>query len=215
METESTHHGFGGVASSQAGYIHSMSEQASRSENQLATQAVEGITAAHDYALFVVTTAGGEQLAGCLAGFVTQCSLSPPRFLVCLSKQNHTYRVAERASVLALHLLGRDQIQLASLFGELSGDMADKFSRCDWRFSSAGVPVLRHCPAWVTGRILRHFSVGDHEAFLITVDQGGKGKVRPQLTLQKAPSFSPGHPANNAATPESLSTQTVVAGVER
>ena len=38
-----------------------------------------------DYPMFVVTTAAGGAPAGCLVGFATQCSIDPPRFLVCLS----------------------------------------------------------------------------------------------------------------------------------
>ena len=42
--------------------------------------------------------------------------------LVCISKLNHTYFVAEQAKALALHLLGEDQTEPALLFGEKSGD---------------------------------------------------------------------------------------------
>jgi flavin reductase (DIM6/NTAB) family NADH-FMN oxidoreductase RutF len=68
-----------------------------------------------EFSLFVVTTGNqAGEMSGCLAGLVTQCSIGPPRFLVCISKVNHTYFVAERSETLVLHLLGTDQIDLAS-----------------------------------------------------------------------------------------------------
>ena len=86
-----------------------------------------------DYPMFVVTTAAGGERAGCLVGFATQSSIDPPRFLVCLSKQNRTYRVARDADLLAVHSLPADATDLAELFGGETGDRVDKFAQCDWR----------------------------------------------------------------------------------
>src|SRR5579863_1733043 len=104
-------------------------------------------------------------LSGCLAGFITQCSIQPPRFLVCISKLNHTYFVAEQAKALALHLLGDDQTELASLFGESSGDAICKFDHVGWHTGNKGAPLLDACAAWLEGVVLDRFSAGDHEAF--------------------------------------------------
>ena len=165
---------------------------------------VDAMVAEVDYPLFVVTTAADDEVSGCVAGFVTQCSIEPPRFLVCISKQNHSYLVAEKAAGLALHLLGAEQLEMASLFGELSGDVADKFSQCEWRAGVTGAPVLTDCAAWIEGRILHHFSVGDHAAFIMTTDHGESGPRSGQLTVLEA-----GHPATDAATEETTSRQTI------
>src|ERR1700728_3923 len=82
-----------------------------------------------DYPLYVVTVRSSDaDMSGCLAGFVTQCSIAPPHFLVCISKANHTLAVAERSSGMGLHLLGEDQVELARVFGEETGDLVDKFA---------------------------------------------------------------------------------------
>ncbi len=49
-----------------------------------------------DFPLYVVTARVGDEVSGCLAGFVTQSSLRPVRFLVCVSKVNCTFRVAAK-----------------------------------------------------------------------------------------------------------------------
>lgn len=162
--------------------------------------AMDGLVDRTDYPLYVVTAGVGDEVSGCLAGFVTQCSIRPPRLLACISKQNHTYRLAERAAGLAVHLLGEDQHDLASLFGEQSGDVADKLGRTPWTPGATGAPILTDCSAWVEGHVLWHASAGDHEAFVITADAGGAEGHPGQLTLRAAADLQAGHPATDAAT---------------
>jgi flavin reductase (DIM6/NTAB) family NADH-FMN oxidoreductase RutF len=149
-----------------------------------------------DYPYHVVTAQSPEaDMSGCLAGFVTQCSIDPPNFLVCISKVNHTFGVAERAAGMGLHLLGEDQVDLARLFGEETGDLVDKFASVDWRLGSTGAPLLVDVAVSMEGQILGHFSVGDHEAFLMRGVRSVAGAHPGLLTLRSAPPLQPGHPA--------------------
>ena len=94
-----------------------------------------------DYPYYVVTVRSNDaRMSGCLAGFVTQSSIAPPNFLVCISKANHTFGVAEQSAGVGLHLLGSHQVDLARLFGEETGDEVDKFAACDWRPCSSTLP---------------------------------------------------------------------------
>ena len=108
-----------------------------------------------DYPMFIVTVAHGGERSGCLVGFATQCSIDPPRFLVCLSKANHTYRVARHAELLAVHFVPADAEPLAELFGGETGDRVDKFARCEWHPGPGGVPLLADCPNRFVGRRAR------------------------------------------------------------
>jgi flavin reductase (DIM6/NTAB) family NADH-FMN oxidoreductase RutF len=157
-------------------------------------QLAEGITRAVNYPLYVVTAAAGDQRSGCLAGFITQSSIVPVRFIICISKMNHTFGVAERSTALALHLLGADQRATASIFGEETGDTVDKFAQVPWSEGATGSPLLSECAAWVEGTIISHWSAGDHEAFLISVVDGGAGTHDGQWTLRDASGFQAGHP---------------------
>ena len=149
-----------------------------------------------DYAYFVVTVrAPDADMSGCLAGFVTQCSIEPPNFLVCISKVNHTFGVAELASGMGLHLLGEDQVDLARLFGEETGDLVDKFASVDWRLGSTGAPLLVDTAVSMEGEVLGHFSVGDHEAFLVRGTRAVAGPHKGLLTYRGSPPLEPGHPA--------------------
>jgi flavin reductase (DIM6/NTAB) family NADH-FMN oxidoreductase RutF len=156
--------------------------------------AVDSLIQAVDYPLFVVTAGASGAVSGCMAGFVTQSSLRPVRFIVCVSKVNHTFAVAERASGLALHLLGADQRDMASLFGERTGDSTDKFERVQWSSGATQAPLLADCAAWVEGPILDRMSAGDHEAYLMAISDGGSGPREGQFLLSDAADFEPGHP---------------------
>jgi flavin reductase (DIM6/NTAB) family NADH-FMN oxidoreductase RutF len=149
-----------------------------------------------DYPMFVVTTAVGEQRAGCLIGFATQASIHPRRFLAGLSDKNHTYRVATTAQRLAVHVLGQGEGDLARLFGSQTGDEVDKFAQCEWRAGPEGVPILTGAAAWFSGRILERLRLGDHVAFLIEPDSGEiTDDIGDLVTFTDVRDLDPGHRA--------------------
>ncbi|WP_141576817.1 flavin reductase family protein [Actinomadura sp. WMMA1423] len=159
----------------------------------------DGFVAGFDYPMFVVTTVdpGTGTRAGCLVGFTTQTSIEPFRFLVCLSRQNRTYRAAEAAEFLAVHVLGRsgEQQRLASLFGERTGDEIDKFERCSWRPGPEGVPLLTEAPRRLVGRIEERVDLGDHVGFLLAPIDVAVGAEADPLTFRTLPDLEPGHEA--------------------
>lgn len=156
---------------------------------------LHALTGALDYPMFVVTAAANGERSGCLVGFLTQCSIDPPRFLVCLSRHNHTTRVAKRARVLAVHLLGRDQRPLAEHFGTTTGDDVDKFTRWSWESGPEGTPLLRDCPGRFVGQVLAQHDLGDHVGFLVDVIEASMGAPTPLLTFQAVRDLEPGHGA--------------------
>jgi flavin reductase (DIM6/NTAB) family NADH-FMN oxidoreductase RutF len=148
-------------------------------------EAYDAAVASANAAMVVVTTAAitgsGDQRAGCLVGFHSQSSIEPRRYTVWLSKANHTYRVALLSTHLAVHFLAAADRDLAELFGALSGDDVDKFTRCEWDPGSDGVPLLRRCPnRLVVERTTLVDDGGDHVAVM----------TRP-IAAQSAGEFTP------------------------
>ncbi len=147
-----------------------------------------------DPPMFIVTTVGRGERSGCLLGFATQTSIDPSRFLACVSDKNRTYRVAQDASHMAVHLVPRERGDLAELFGGETGDEEDKFAQCDWRDGPEGLPLLGGCPTWFAGRILERLPLGDHVGHLLEPFAGndaGDG----WLGFQRAMKIEPGHEA--------------------
>lgn len=160
---------------------------------------LDGFTARLDYPMYVVTaTAADGERSGCLVGFASQCSIHPVRFVVWLSKENHTYGVARRATHLAVHLLDRDRHELAALFGGRTGDRTDKFAGVRWRPGPHGVPLLLDSSAWFVGRVQGFADWGDHVGFLLDPEAEGGAPGRsgkPLLGLGDVSGLEPGHPA--------------------
>ncbi|MCV7090470.1 flavin reductase family protein [Mycobacterium interjectum] len=160
------------------------------------TEAFEKLVALLNYPMFVVTTHADGVDAGCLVGFASQTSIHPPRFLVGLSKKNHTFRVATGASHLAVHVFDREHIDVVEFFGSQTGDAVNKFERCSWHRGPARLPILDDAAAWFAGRILDRFSLGDHVGHLLEPVDG-----RPPQELEEWVSFGdvrhlePGHEA--------------------
>ena len=146
--------------------------------------------------MFIVTavSAAGER-AGCLIGFATQCSIHPPRFVACISKKNRTFDVVTSADCVGVHFLGKAQEELATLFGEETGDEVDKFELCEWEPGPDGLPILTGAAAWFTGRVLDRFDLGDHVGLWLEPVDVSDSEQPLDLEFQDVKDLEPGHPA--------------------
>src|SRR3954449_13357481 len=147
-----------------------------------------------DYPMFIVTTVAPDgERSGCLIGFATQISITPPRFLVGLSNKNRTYRVARRAEHLGVHFVPADGKDVAGLFGSETGDEIDKFERCDWHEGPAGGPIVEDLPNWFVGGIVARVDAGDHDAMILEPIGGERQAEEDELTFHRAKRIEPGH----------------------
>lgn len=167
-----------------------------------ADEAFDRIMASLDPAMAVVTTTDGRERGGCLVGFHGQSSIGPHRYAVWLSKANHTYRLALRATHLACHLLREDDLPLAEVFGTLTGDEVDKFARCGPVTERHGVPLLDACP----NRILARRGAlldegGDHVLVVLEpIEVESAGPFSP-LRLSQVAHLEPGHGSDERPVP--------------
>jgi flavin reductase (DIM6/NTAB) family NADH-FMN oxidoreductase RutF len=129
-------------------------------------------------------------------GFATEASIHPPRFLAGLSKRNHTFRVAQDASHLAVHVLSRQYLTIVELFGGQTGDRINKFDRCDWHDGPEGMPILDDAAGWFVGGVLDRFDFGDHVGHLLVPVAGGLAHECTDLvSLADVRELPPGHEA--------------------
>lgn len=159
-------------------------------------ESFDRLVAMLDYTMFVVTTQADGHASGCLVGFATQTSLRPPRFLVGISRRNHTFAVARESEHLAVHVLRRRDLELARLFGGQTGDEINKFDYCSWRSGPAGMPILDDAVAWFVGKTLSRIDVGDHMAYLLEPIAGQAAEVFDDLVrFSDVNDIEPGHEA--------------------
>lgn len=160
------------------------------------SDAFRGLCESLDFPMTVATAFDGRERSGCLVGFHTQCSIQPRRWIVCVSKANHTCRVAAQAEFIALHFLREDQHDLAQLFGGTTGDAIgadEKFARCAWHAGAGGTPILAGCDV-VTGRVVERIDAGDHIAHVIEITATDRAHVAArQLSSQAVHDIQPGH----------------------
>ena len=151
-----------------------------------------------DAPMVIVTTAFGQERAGCLVGFHAQSSIDPPRYAVWLSKANHTYRIAFQSPLLAVHFLTEDDRELAVHFGTLTGDDVDKFAGIAVSSGEGGLPLLDACPnRLVMRRIALLDEGGDHVC--VTAEPVSAEAARPftPLRLSAVADLEPGHAADD------------------
>ncbi len=153
------------------------------------------IAADLDYPMMIVTAAADGERGGCLVGFAAQCSIDPLRFMVWLSKKNHTCGVAACSDTLVVHFLASTDRDLAVLFGNETGDEVDKFARCRWHSGPSGAPVLSDCARWFAGRVVERDDTGDHLAFLLDPFDGHAAPWSGQLGFRQVMDIEPGHDA--------------------
>jgi len=153
-----------------------------------------------DPALIVLTTVAEDEQAGCVVGFHTQSSITPPHYCVWLSKANHTYRVGLRATHFAVHFLTEADLSIAERFGTLSGEDTDKFASLDVDLDENGVPLLRACPNRMSlERIALLDDGGDHVCLATRVRSAATGGSFVPLRLSSAAHLDPGHESEERA----------------
>ncbi|MGM7647971.1 flavin reductase family protein [Nocardia sp. JW2] len=160
------------------------------------TDSFDAVISAADAPVWIVTTSAHGHRAGCLVGFATQVSIEPRRFLVGLSKSNHTYETANTATHLAVHLIAARHFEVAGLFATTTGDDTDKFARCDWHTGPHGLPILTSAAGWFAGEILERIDLGDHLGVLLApVAAEAPSSDHAILHLSAVAELKPGHPA--------------------
>ena len=164
----------------------------------MSTDAFDQLMASLDPAMAIVTAAVGDERSGCLVGFHCQSSIDPPEYSVWISKANHTFGVALRATHLAVHLLTEDDRELARTFGTLTGDEVDKFALVDWHPGAHDVPVLDRSRHGIVGEKLSVLDDrGDHVIVALGLrDVWSDGPFTP-LRLSAVSDLVPGHDADD------------------
>ncbi|GIG86977.1 flavin reductase family protein [Plantactinospora endophytica] len=114
----------------------------------------------HQAATVTVITAPGRPPAGFTATSFTSVSLRPPLVSFCLDQGSSSRPTLEAAEHVAVHLLGRDQAELARTFAT-SG--IDRFAApTSWQPGPHGVPLLDGALAWLVCRVVERITAGDH-----------------------------------------------------
>jgi flavin reductase len=118
----------------------------------------------------VVTSRHGDRVHGMTVSSFASVSLEPPLVLVCAAKDSNTHAVIAEGGVFAVHVLGRDQEALSTLFASKE-DEERRFDGLAWRAGATGAPILEDAVAVLDCRVASSYDAGDHVIYVGAVEE--------------------------------------------
>ena len=122
----------------------------------------------------VVTTLCEGVPHGLTVSAFSSVSLSPPRVLICLGNDTDSKPLIDRSGSFAVHILGRDHVELGPRFAKLIPGVDDPFVGMQYRSEVTGSPILAECIAWLDCRVESAVAIGDHTIYIGDVRAAGR-----------------------------------------
>ncbi len=121
----------------------------------------------------VVTTTCDGVPHGLTVSAFSSASLHPPRVIICLGNDTDSKPLIDRSGSFAVHILGRDHIELGPRFAKLIPGVDDPFIGMQFRTEVTGSPILNECIAWLDCRVENAVPIGDHTIYVGDVQAAG------------------------------------------
>lgn len=131
----------------------------------------------------VVTTMWQGAPYGLTVSAFSSVSLSPPRVLICLGNDTDSKPLIDRSGSFAVHILGRDHVELGPRFAKLIAGVEDPFVGLSFREEVTGSPILDTCIAWLDCRVDSTFAIGDHTIYIGDVQATGRPNAESEPVL--------------------------------
>lgn len=115
------------------------------------------------YGIYLLTAVDGDDYAGAGVSWVSQGSFDPPLVVVSVKRDSHSFEVVQRAGAFALHVVGKDQGELANGFFRAVEREGDTLGGVPFAPGPAtGAPILAGMPAHLECKVCEVVSAGDH-----------------------------------------------------
>ena len=127
-----------------------------------------------NYGLSVLTSIDGDEVGAAGVNWLSQASFDPPLIMVAVKSDSDTHALIERSGVLAVNVLGEDQLDVGKAFFRTSTVEGDTIN--GYRFEGGpetGAPVLVDLPYWFEARVTDTVARGDHTVFVAEVVGAG------------------------------------------
>lgn len=124
------------------------------------------------HGVYVLATRRGRETTGMTAAWVTQVSEKPPCLAISVREDRYTHDRILQSATFALSVLREDQVDVATHFGDSSGEYAEKFLGVPYGLTPNGSPHLLDCLAYLDCRVLDTVRAGDHTVIVGEVTAG-------------------------------------------
>ena len=120
------------------------------------------------YGLYVVSTSWDGKLNGQVADAVMQLSAEPICIAVCLNKNNYTTELLAKSKKFSVSVFAEEvPLPFIGIFGFRSGREQDKFSKCSYKMTELGLPIVtEHTLAAAEAVVTEVVDVHTHRLFI-------------------------------------------------
>ena len=123
--------------------------------------------------VYVIGVSDGHRTNAFTASSVVPVSFKPVIVAVAVGVDHASRPVLHAGRAFTINVLKRDQIEVASHFGTVSGRAANKLADVRWRPGLSGAPILLDSLAYIECELASMVAAGDHELALGRVIDGG------------------------------------------
>jgi len=133
---------------------------------------------------WIVTAAHDGQRGGLVATWVSPASIDRehPVVLIGIAPNHFTAELIDGSHAFALHLLRKDQVDVAWNFAIGSGRERDKFTSLPFSCRETSSPLLDECLAWLDCRVFSRLATGDRNYYWADVVASQRGNTTEALT---------------------------------
>ena len=135
------------------------------------------------YGVYILTSKAMEEYCGATVTWVSQASFEPPMIVVCIKRESGSYKVVKKRGEFLLHLLGKDQKELAESFFKQTTLENGLINKQEYQLQD-DLPLLKAVPAYLKCKVLEILETGDHPLFLAEVKNAVVQKVSEPLELR-------------------------------
>lgn len=141
------------------------------------------------YGLYVATSRVDEKFGAGTINWVTQTSFTPTLVVAAIKVDSTLYEVISAARIFALHVLGKNQKEMATAFFKGAQPNGNSLNGYAFESGATGAPILLDAPAWFECRLVDEVRGGDHTIFVGEVVEAGSRRDEEPLTLHDAGFF--------------------------
>jgi flavin reductase (DIM6/NTAB) family NADH-FMN oxidoreductase RutF len=134
------------------------------------------------HGVYVLGSRRGREVNAMSAAWVTQAAETPPCVAIAVRDDRYTRNVILDSASFSLSVLREDQVNVATYFGETTGEHEHKLRDIPYGETPSGSPYLLDCLAYLDCRVLDTVRAGDHTVIVGEVTAGETLDVDRPLT---------------------------------
>jgi len=124
------------------------------------------------HGVYVLGTRRGREFNAMSASWVTQVSDRPPFLAAAIRADRYTHDLVLESGTFALSVLREDQVNVATHFGESSGEYDNRLLGVPYALTDSGSPYLLDCLAYLDCKVVDTARAAEHSVIIGEVISG-------------------------------------------